>query len=202
MKTGGKRKTGARRSASATSPEAGGNKILPKSAVEAVEAAVDQASELPAERSVGRPPGARNKRMDALRQLQETRYGVTVGELLTHTLFDGFQEHVDAGRPPGAFLEERARTMASRLGIERGKAFEHVKAMADDLMPYVHQRLPQAVEVEAKGIMLAIFTPEGGFASPTQGGGLDLRPANVRQAPAIEGEFEVKSDDGSRKDEE
>jgi hypothetical protein len=180
------------------SQDAAANKILendaPAEAVQAVEAAVVQAAE-PVEAVPGRPKGARNRRSDALRQLQEERFGMTVGELLTETLFDGFAAHRERGGAPGAFLEERARVMAMRLGIDRGKALEHVKAMADDLMPYVHQKLPIAVEVDQRGIMVAVMSPDGGFASPTGGAAIDLRPAQAR----LEG---AKSDGFSRTDEE
>lgn len=201
MNTEDNNKTAPRHSGNGTSCDGEANKILPKSPAEAVERAV-VAAEQPSERSVGRPKGAHNKRMDALRELQETRFGMTVGELLTHTLFDGFNGHTATGGAPGRFMEDRARVMASRLGIPMGEAMKHVLAMAGDLMPYVHQKLPVALEANVKGIMLAVIGTDGGFASPAGGGGLDLRPAQARQGPAIEGEFEAKSDGKRRTDEE
>lgn len=201
METEPKRKTMARRSGGATSQGEAPNKILENEAVEpavpaveAVEQAVVAAAE-PVERAPGRPKGARNKRADALMQLSMDRFGTTVGELLTETLFDGYNRHIEQGGAPGAFLEERARVMALRLGIDRGKALEHVKAMADDLMSYVHQKLPMAVEIDGRGIMVAVVSPDGGFASPTGAAAIDLRPAQAR----LEG---AKSDGISRMDEE
>lgn len=201
MKTGKKGKTAARHSGGATSQAAEPNKILGNEDVAAVETAVAKAAE-PVEVQVGRPKGARNRRSDALRELQATRYGMTVGELLTATLFDGLTDHLAKGKGAGGFLEERARVMASRLSIDPGKALEHVKAMADDLMPYVHQKLPMAVEIDQRGIMVAVVTPDGGFASPTGGAAIDLRPAQARLGAAIEGDFGVKSDGQRRTDDE
>lgn len=201
MNTEDNNKTVARHSDSGTSSDAGENKILQKSPAEAVERAVVQA-EQPQKRGPGRPLNARNKRMEALAELQEQQFGMTVGELLTHTLFDGFGGHTAAGGEPGRFMEDRARVMAQRLGIPIGEAMKHCLAMAGDLMPYVHQKLPVALEANVKGIMLAVVGTDGGFASPTGRGGLDLRPAQARQGGAIEGDFEVKSDGNSRTSEE
>ncbi|MEO0606612.1 MAG: hypothetical protein AAFY82_00165 [Pseudomonadota bacterium] len=195
-------KTAARQSDDQVSCGDDGSKIVEKGPAAEVEQAY-VAADQPEPSKIGRPRGARNKRNDALRKLQEDRYGVTVGELLTETLFDGYAEHKAAGHSAGSFLERRAIGMAIRTGIPIEKCMAHVKAMADDLMPYVHQKLPLAVEVDTKGIAIAVFTPDGGFASHTQGP-LDLRPAQARGLPdtSINDKDEPKSDGNSRTNDE
>lgn len=170
-------KTGTRRSPSEVSCDTESEKIVDK-----VEEAYVEAEQPPAETKMGRPKGAKNKRSDALLRYQQERHGTTVGEMLSDALFDGYNHHAESGQPPGLFLEKRAAVMAWRMGISMADALKHVRAMANDLMPYVHQKLPVALEVEGKGIAIAVFTPDGGFA-PHTGGPLDLRPAQARHGP-------------------
>ena len=173
-------KTGDRQGDERLSDGGDGSKI-----VEKVERGLAAASVEPEKKPAHRPKGAKNRRSDALRAFQVETYGMAVGELLTATLFDGMAEHVESGDAMGMFMEKRAVAMSIRTGLPIATCLATVTAMARDLMPYVHQKLPMAVEVDSKGIAIAVFTPDGGFASHTEGA-LDLRPAQARRGPVID----------------
>lgn len=206
MNSDSSEKTPQRQSAAAVSSGADSDKISENSVAAVAERAL-VAAERTERGGPGRPKGARNKRSDALRQMQQDKYGLDVGELLTETLFDGYGEFIEQGGAPGEFMAWRAAVLRARTpGVKPKDALALVKAMADDLMPYVHQKLPTAIEVDMKGVMLAVVDAEGAFASHTRVGGLDLRPADVREPPALDAskndEIDAQSDGESQTDEE
>lgn len=119
-------------------------------------------------------------------------YGMLPGDLLAATLMDGLREHLAGGGKPSEYLQERARTLASTLSINRGEAMGILVGLAKELMPYVHQKQPIAIDVDQRSIVFAAVTSDGLVAAPGSGR-RDLRPADVRApispmntAPAIE----------------
>lgn len=110
---------------------------LPGLALAAVGAAArgqGEATPERAERKGGRPPGARNKRTEAWVQFILARYRSPLIALAE-----------TYSRP----VEELARELCcSRLDAFR----EQIRAAAE-LLPYIHQKLPQALQIEGKGVV-------------------------------------------------
>lgn len=131
----------------------------------------------------GRPLGAKNKRQDHLREYA-AQLGAEPGEVIIATALHGLREHLDAGEDLGTFLEERAKRMAKSLGMKKAAALSALRGLLGDAMPYVHQKLPLAVNVEGGGIMFVMTLPDGTVQTGAQAaaGGVDLRPANMRKA--------------------
>lgn len=91
-----------------------------------------------ARRGPGRPPGARNKRTEAWVRHILSRYRSPL-EFLAETY----------SRPVGELVLE--------LGCKPAEAFEIQRKAAEGLAPYVHQRQPLAVEVDAKGVVQLVL---------------------------------------------
>lgn len=129
----------------------------------------------------GRPAGARNKRSRELGELIARRHGATPGELLAATLMEGLQAHLEAGQSLGTFMSTRARALAIELGgTDRlAQAVGMLHGLAKELMPYVHQRLPQAIEVDSRTIVFALQAADGQVVEGGMGV-LDMRPADLR----------------------
>jgi len=155
--------------------------------------AADPAADLLGEfaaRSVGqRGPGKRSAEFVAK---VANAYGMLPGDLLAATLMDGLRAHLEAGKPAGSYLGERARSLASELAIKRSEALSALLGVAKELMPYVHQRQPLAVDADVRAIVFAAVTADG-RAAPAVGGRRDLRPADVREKPAITGPVDAAS---------
>lgn len=128
--------------------------MLPLAPAGEVEAAPVEA---PAERrGPGRPPGAVNRRT-----AEWTAY-----------LLGRFQS------PLVAMAEAYSRPtaeLARELGCTKAKAFELQMQAARDLAPYLHQRQPQAVQLDANHqvVMLTIADP-GAAAGAGDGGGMTI----------------------------
>lgn len=155
--------------------------------------AADPAADLLGEfaaRSVGqRGPGKRSAEFVAK---VANAYGMLPGDLLAATLMGGLREYLQAGNPPEGFLAMRARKVAGDLGLKRSEALGMLVGVAKELMPYVHQRQPLAVDADVRAIVFAAVTADG-RAAPAVGGRRDLRPADVREKPAITGEGDAAS---------
>lgn len=160
----------------------------------AADPAVDLLGEVAA-RSVGqRGPGKRSAEFVAK---VANAYGMLPGDLLAATLMGGLRDHLEAGKPAASYLGERARAMASELGLKRAEALGALVGIAKELMPYVHQKQPIAVDADVRAIVFAAVTADG-QAAPAGAGRRDLRPADVRQKPAISGPVDAASDAHSR----
>lgn len=83
----------------------------------------------------GRPPGARNKRTEEWVEFLSANY-----------------------RSPLIMLAETVNrpveVLAKHLGCSKAKAFEIQLAAAKELAPYMHQKLPQAVDLNGDGVAL------------------------------------------------
>ena len=102
--------------------------LLPTPAAVAL-AATDDAT---ARRSgPGRPPGSRNKRTEEWVEFIRANY-----------------------RDPALFLAETyarpVEVLAAQLGCEKLEAFNIQRQAAEALLPYLHQKLPQAISIDAK----------------------------------------------------
>lgn len=109
-----------------------------------------------AERSgPGRPPGARNKRTEAMIEYLERRY-----------------------RPPLVVLAEtysrRVEDLARELGISKRDAFELQQQAAIHSLPYWHQKQPVAIAAEGGLVQLILGGAPGAGeappAAPSEGG--------------------------------
>jgi hypothetical protein len=156
-------------------------------------------AEDPAERRVGAPKKPARARKDALREYA-ARLGAEPGELLLATVMQGLQEYLDKGGDLGHWLELRSKHMARSLAISKGDAFKVLQKMLGDAMPYVHQKLPQLVDIDGGQIMFAMMLPDGTLQTGAAGGssGLDLRPADARQITSNNDKNQHQSDDDSR----
>jgi hypothetical protein len=157
------------------------------------------AAEDPPERGRGQPKKASRARKDHLRQYAAA-LGAEPGELLIATVLDGLEGHLADGKSLGSFLEERAIRMAKTLSIKRGEAAKLLQKLLADAMPYTHQKLPTAIEMEGGQIMFAMVMPDGSIQDGAAGGpgGLDLRPADERKPALINDNKQPKSDRQSR----
>jgi len=166
-----------------------------------VEVIVD--AEAPGERGRGAPKKAGRARKDALRAYAAA-LGAEPGELLLETVMGGLQAYLERGGELQHWLAARAKQIARANGMSRAAAFGMLQKMLGDLMPYTHQKLPQAIEVEGGEIVFGVVLD--GRLQPARGGtgaGLDLRPANVRRGPemvSISDKSGGKSDGISRTD--
>lgn len=135
----------------------------------------------PRKRGPGRPRGSKNRRTEAV-----------VGFLLSQ------------GRHPLlVMMEAYSRSPAELLALigimepdpdQLMEAFKLQMRMAEAVAPYVAQRLPQAVQIDAQAGVTISFE---GVSLPARGG-------EAGNSPAIEGEWRgllpAKSDDESRSD--
>ncbi len=134
------------------------------------------------EKKRGRKRGAKNKRSDALRRYCADRFGIEPGELLIETVFHEYNEFILLGHDPGTFIQFRAARLSQTMGLSGAQALATVTGWMTDLMPYIHQRLPQAVEITEKSIALA-FTLDGkNVVNDQVAGAFDMRPQNIRNA--------------------
>lgn len=153
--------------------------------VEPLLVSAEQAEDYGEKRRAGRKKGAKNKRSDALRLYCSGKFGIEPGELLIETVFREYNEYVALGNDPGMFMEYRAARLSETMGISSEEALKHVEKWMGDLLPYIHQKQPMAVEVDQRTVAIA-FTMDGqNVATPKElGTGLDMRPANIRMKPS------------------
>jgi hypothetical protein len=156
-------------------------------------------AEDPAERRPGAPKKPARARKDALRNYAAT-LGAEPGELLLATIMQGLDKYLDGGGHLGDWMEARSAMMATNLHMKRSEAFKLLQKMLGDAMPYVHQKLPQLVDIEGGEIMFAMMMPDGSIQTGAAGGsgGMDLRPADVRQIASNNDKNQHQSDDDSR----
>ena len=157
-------------------------------------------AEEPEERGRGAPKKPKRARKDALRAYAAS-LGAEPGELLLATIMEGLQEWLDDGHALGDWMEQRAIRLARKLPMQRADAFKLLNKMVIDAMPYVHQKLPMAIEVDDGAVMFAMIGSDGKVIS-NQAGRLDMRPANVREPVLINDKSKQKSDGESRTQEE
>lgn len=124
-------------------------------------------------------------------------YGMLPGDLLAATLMHGLRRHVDQGGAPGEFLEARAIDLANSMQTSTSSAMGMLLGVARELMPYVHQKQPLAIDIDQRSIVFAAVTADGQAAGQ---GGRDLRPADVRISPMKSVEAPVRSDADGRTD--
>lgn len=141
-----------------------------------------------------RGPGKRSQQFIAQVSAQ---YGALPGDVLAATLMDGLREHLAQGRALGAFLPLRARKLARYIGCEPEEAFDKLMVVSKELLPYLHQKQPIAVDIEQRSIVFAAVTSDGQVAAPGTGR-RDLRPADVRNSPMKSVGGAERSDDDGR----
>lgn len=134
------------------------------------EVAERESDQLPARRrGPGRPPGARNKSTDDWVDFIRARYRSPL-EMLAET------------------FSRSVVDLSKELGCTKKDAFALQLQAAKELAPYLHQKMPQAVTVDAKGDFTLII--EGGLGVPAVTAGDD--------AVVIEGEIgEIENPDKS-----
>lgn len=123
-------------------------------------------------RGPGRPPGARNRSTEAWRAYLLQRFGSPLEALL---------------QVATAKTSELARDM----GLKPGDAFRIQVDALEAALPYVHQKLPQAVEVHGEGAVLNLVVSQEVYnqvARPEDGA--------VRLEGTIEGNQGVGDADG------
>ncbi|WP_022729764.1 hypothetical protein [Fodinicurvata sediminis] len=94
-------------------------------------------------RGPGRPPGAKNRRTEAWTEYLLSQYRsplVVLAETYSRPVAD----------------------LARELGCKKEDAFRHQIQAAKELAPYVHQKLPVAVQVEGKVVQLSIVADASG----------------------------------------
>jgi hypothetical protein len=126
-------------------------------------------------------------------------YGMLPGDLLAATLMKGLRRHVDQGGDPGDFLEARAIDLANSMQTSTSHAMSMLLSVAHELMPYVHQKQPMAVELDQRSITFVVQA-QAGQAQGGGPGGLDLRPADVRETPMKSVDAPARSDGAGRMD--
>lgn len=167
------------RSASPTAPAAQGE-LLPPAVGEVV-------------KGVGqRGPGRRSAEFVAR---LAAKYGMLPGDMLAETLMGGLRGHLEAGGAPGEYLNERAKELAKGLRLDSGEMFDRLLGVAKELMPYVHQKQPIAIDADVRSI---IFQVDMGGQAQAGPGGRDLRPADVRISPMKSAGDEAGSDGAGR----
>ena len=109
--------------------------------------ATPQAAE--ARRGRGRPKGARNRRTaEMLEFLERLGYEPPMLKLARIAAAD-------------------TRTMATALGCRKLEAFDRQQRALEALLPYWHQKLPQALEVDSRGVTaLFLGVPPAGGGEP------------------------------------
>jgi hypothetical protein len=163
-------------------------------------------------RGRGRPKGSGNKRALDLARYVEARFqGMTPGQQMAEMAMISAKDIRDAPRLAdelGLFpLDERgnrvdpktlpklmlanavkAAQLAVALGCDRKEAWLLLQRMQGDLLPFVHQRLPQAPEKKGGQVNTAFLLPENAGA----GGPLDLFEDGE---PPLENVEEIPGDD-------
>ena len=120
----------------------------------------------------GRPRGSVNKRSVDLARYIEAQYGgMTPGQQSAAVALVTAKELKAAKHNLVKALAVKAAALAQELGCSKLEAWREMRAEREGLMPYVHQKRPQSVELDAKGMVQPVIM---------------LAPAAPR---AIEGEF-------------
>lgn len=120
----------------------------------------------------GRPKGAVNRRSVDLARYIEAQYGgMTPGQQSAAVALVTAKELKAAKGSVVKALADKAAVLARELGCSKLEAWREMRAEREGLMPYVHQKRPQAVELDAKGLVQPVIM---------------LPPAAPR---AIEGEY-------------
>jgi hypothetical protein len=137
-------------------------------------------------RKPGRPPGSLNKRSLGLAKVIAARHGCTAGEALAALALPTVEELVEAGGLRQA-MKLRVDAMARELQCPRVEAFREVRHALAELMPYLHQKQPIALQVEQTA-SIGLVIDAGALAQGGGAGGgpvLDLAPRDVRESAAI-----------------
>lgn len=130
----------------------------------------------PIERKAGRPKGARNKSTEQWRQYLLSRYRSPLVGLLE--LYS--RSPADLAEELGLYAYHEGKLMVDREGnpvLATGEAFKAQLAAMIAALPYLHQKLPQAIDVK---------TPERGvlvlnFGEPSQSDESDVRIVDVQE---------------------
>lgn len=131
----------------------------------------------------GRPPGSGNKRSTDLIRMIAAVYGSTPGEQVSRVGLVTPREVAAAkayAKEKGldqvvAALVIKARALGSAIGCTTAEAWDRLAQSRAELMPYVHQRRPQAVELEvsARKAPLVMIPEALGAVGPVIEGNLD-----------------------------
>lgn len=130
-------------------------------------------SEAPQPRRRGRPPGAKNRRSIDLARYIEAQFGGTPGQQVAQLgmvtpaeVKRARKEAEELGLTDlGLGLLElaqvvKAEKLAKALGISRAEAWAAGHKAREALLPYVHQRQPQAAESKGKAPATVFLIPE------------------------------------------
>jgi hypothetical protein len=141
---------------------------------DAAQPSLDLAQPAPMRRR-GRPHGARNRRSaDLARWVEATYGGMTPGQqaaelamvkpadLKKAKALAAELQIVDLGLDAVTLaMLVKAALLAKALGISRAEGWVLLARERVELMPYIHQRQPQAAESKAKPPAMAFMIPEG-----------------------------------------
>jgi hypothetical protein len=120
----------------------------------------------------GRPRGSVNKRSVDLARYIEAQYGgMTPGQQSAAVALVTAKELKAARGSVVKALADKAAILARELGCTKLEAWREMRAEREGLMPYVHQKRPQALEVDAKGLVQPVIM------------------LGAMTAPALEGEY-------------
>lgn len=120
----------------------------------------------PPARRRGRPPGASNKRStDLLRYIEAVYGGLTPAQQMAELglvkpaeLRKVAKEARARNLPPVVVaMAHKAKELGLVLSCSAAEAWELMRKERVELMPYVHQKRPQAVQIEAEGAGLAVL---------------------------------------------
>lgn len=131
----------------------------------------------------GRPAGSRNKSTQEWVDFIVTRY-----------------------RSPLLFLAETytrpVEQLAAELGCDRETAFKHQREAAAGLAPYLHQKQPLAVTVDAKGVVQLVIHKgaPGPLPGPEGGRSYDMTIIDGAVEAAIEADAEAEEEKQRKSD--
>jgi hypothetical protein len=127
----------------------------------------------------GRPPGARNRgSLDLARYLEARFAGMTPGQQLAELAMVTEKERRDAGSIELA-MATKARRVAQDLGCETKEAMAILVKGLTELMPYVHQKRPIAVDARVQQLPTMFLANEG-----------DMSPS-MAHAPGADDDAEI-----------
>jgi hypothetical protein len=151
----------------------------------------------PPSRRRGRPPGAKSKRSLDLAKYVEARFaGMTPGQQLAELAMVTRAEISRAGGLQDA-MAAKAVELSRALSCDPKEAMAIVVKALTELMPYVHQKRPIAVDAKVQQLPTMFVVSEGDMAPSLAGAPHDDQAADIIDG-FLAGEGQVgndKSDD-------
>lgn len=143
---------------------------------------------------LGRPPKSPNRRQGDLAKYIEAQYGSTPGQQIAQLAMvtpaqvgRARREALELGIDPTGLDPidlahlVKAKRLAQAMGVTTAEAYAAGHKARVDLLPYVHQRQPQAAESKTKAPATVYLIPEGeahqqlpDFSAGDDGDGLEI----------------------------